>query len=99
MAKPLTLALAKTLNYGDYLCSLKFKKRDGGPVVVKVNGVAKTWKRSPERVQVPWKYGLYEFGYVTESDLGDWVPCGGMGTPWTTTQIAERLLEGKQRAV
>ena len=27
----------------------------------KVNGSVKTWKRSPERVEVPLKYGLYEY--------------------------------------
>jgi len=35
---------------------------------VKVNGKPKTWKRSPERVQIPYKYGLYEYGYITERD-------------------------------
>lgn len=99
MAKPLTLALAKTLGHGDYLCSLKFKKRNGEPVVVRVNGAAQTWKRSPGRVRVPWKYGMYEFGAVTEGDLGEWALCGGMGTPLTNEQIARRLLERSQRKV
>ena len=36
--------------------------------IVKVNGKPKTWKRSPERVQIPYKYGLYEYGYITERD-------------------------------
>ena len=37
-------------------------------LTVKVNGKAKTWKRQPERVQVPYKYGMYEYGYFTEKD-------------------------------
>ena len=35
---------------------------------VKVNGASKTWKRSPDKVRIPYKYGLYEFGYITELD-------------------------------
>jgi hypothetical protein len=35
---------------------------------VKVNGVSKVWKRSPEKVRIPYKYGLYEYGYITEVD-------------------------------
>jgi hypothetical protein len=30
------------------------------------NGKTKTWKRSPERFQVPIKFGLYTYGYLTE---------------------------------
>ena len=37
-------------------------------VEVRVNGKSKTWKRQPGRVQLPYKYGLYEYGYITESD-------------------------------
>lgn len=35
---------------------------------VKINGKAITWKRNPERVKVPYKYGMYEFGYIRETD-------------------------------
>lgn len=35
----------------------------------RVSGEPKTWKRSPEKVQVPVKHGLYEHGYITESNL------------------------------
>jgi hypothetical protein len=35
---------------------------------VRVNGKAKTWKRDATRVQIPYKYGLYEYGYITEND-------------------------------
>jgi hypothetical protein len=36
---------------------------------VRVNGAPKLWKTRPESVRVPYKYGLYEYGYLTESDL------------------------------
>jgi hypothetical protein len=35
---------------------------------VKVNGASKIWKRSPDKVRIPYKYGMYEFGYITELD-------------------------------
>ena len=35
---------------------------------IAINGRPKTWKRNPEKVQVPYKYGMYEYGYFTEID-------------------------------
>lgn len=35
---------------------------------VKVNGKPKTWKRQPMKVRIPYKYGIYEYGYLTEKD-------------------------------
>lgn len=34
----------------------------------RINGQPKTWKRQPDKVQIPYKYGLYEYGYITERD-------------------------------
>jgi len=63
--KLLTLEEKKQLQYGDHCytealcgCLLRFK----------VNGQPKTWKRNPERVAIPFKYGMYEYGYLTERD-------------------------------
>ncbi len=38
----------------------------GGYYLCRRNGKTKTWKRSPERFQVPLKFGLYGYGYLTE---------------------------------
>jgi hypothetical protein len=35
---------------------------------VKINGQVKTWKRNINKVQIPYKYGMYEYGYITEND-------------------------------
>lgn len=35
------------------------------------NGQIKTWKRDPERFQVPIKYGLRGYGYMTDVTAGD----------------------------
>jgi len=31
---------------------------------VKVNGAIKTWKRRPLDCRIPYKYGMYEYGYI-----------------------------------
>lgn len=36
----------------------------------KVNGAVKTWKRNPNRVEVPIKYGMYEYGTFYAEDIG-----------------------------
>ena len=35
----------------------------------KVNGRVRTWKRDPDRVEIPIKYGMYEYGILTGQDL------------------------------
>jgi hypothetical protein len=42
---------------------------DGLPLRARVNGKPKTWKTRPNDCTVPWKHGLYEYGYITQSDL------------------------------
>ena len=49
----LTLEEAKQLEYGDYLIA------DNG----------KRWKRSPDRIRVPLKHGLYAYDAITETDF------------------------------
>ncbi|HXB10848.1 MAG TPA: hypothetical protein VNZ45_02595 [Bacteroidia bacterium] len=43
---------------------------DGTARRAKVNGKVRTWKRNTNRVEVPVKYGLYEYGTFGVSDLG-----------------------------
>jgi len=68
--KVLTLEEKKNLTYSHVfiLCQNYGNKHFGKFLEVKVNGQPKTWKRQPERVQIPYKYGLYEYGYITEND-------------------------------
>ncbi len=66
---PLTLSQAKSLKRGDHIYS-RIQTTSGGLVVMwRVNGAAKTWKRAPNRVTVPIKHGLRDYGYVTEHNL------------------------------
>jgi hypothetical protein len=68
----LTLTQAKALTYRDTVYSLRSYNKQGDPHKVRINGAVKTWKRDPSRVQVPYKHGLYTFGYITDSDLHEW---------------------------
>lgn len=36
-------------------------RNDGKVGRVKINGSIRTWKRDPNRVEIPLKYGMYEF--------------------------------------
>lgn len=37
--------------------------------MVKVNGKVRRWKRETGRVEIPCKYGLYEYFVLNERDL------------------------------
>jgi len=65
----ITLEQAKNLKPGDILHQVDAQNADGTPRRWRVNGQPKVWKRSPERVRVPVKRGLYSYDYVTEADL------------------------------
>ncbi len=62
--KVLSLEEVKKLFPGE---KIYIKARCGCFLKVRVNGMPVLWKRSPERVKVPYKYGLYEHGHITES--------------------------------
>lgn len=47
------------------------KKRDGSACSAKVTSV-RTWKRDPNRWEIGWKYGMYEYGTVTPENASEW---------------------------
>lgn len=65
----ITLEEAKNLAIGQTIYCNQYRNADGSPQRWRVNGKVKTWKRTPSRVQVPLKHGLYAYGYLTESNL------------------------------
>ena len=65
----ITLEQAKNLKPGDILYHVSNKNADRSPQRWKVNGIVKTWKRSPSKVKIPLKNGLYSYDYLTENDL------------------------------
>lgn len=38
------------------------------------SGNTKTWKRTPERFQIPVKHGLYDHSYITNEDHNFYLP-------------------------
>lgn len=65
----ITLEQAKNLKHGDILWHVSDRNADNTPVRWRVNGKVKTWKRNPNRVQVPVKHGLWDYDYITEDTL------------------------------
>lgn len=72
--RPMTLDDLKTANGDTYFVFIGQRNSAGRFVRVRVNGKPKTWKRRPFNVEVPWKYGLYEYGHLTQTDVatGQW---------------------------
>lgn len=67
-----TKAQAAALTYGDVLHHAYKRNRDGTPMRVRVTGKCKTWKTRPDEFKLPVMYGLYESGYVTHENCGEW---------------------------
>lgn len=59
MVRYLTLAEVKELSHKR---DVPFIANDGTLRRIAINGAVKTWKRDPNRVEVPVKYGMYEYG-------------------------------------
>lgn len=68
----MTLEQAKNLKRGQIVYDNLYVDAKGNSMKWKVNGKVRTWKRSPELVIVPIKYGLYEYGHVTEWNLDNY---------------------------
>ena len=65
----ITLEQAKNLTYGQVLHHVSQKNVDGTPQRWRVSGKPKTWKRTPSRVSVPLKHGMYDHEHLTEDSL------------------------------
>lgn len=65
----ITLDQAKQLTHGTILYHVTNRNADNTPQRWRVNGKVKRWKRSPDRIQIPLKHGLYAYDYLTEQDL------------------------------
>ena len=65
----ITLDQAKDLKHGDILYHVTYKNADGTPQRWRVNGKVKLWKRSPDKIQIPLKHGLYSYDYLAQDDL------------------------------
>ena len=59
---------AKNLSQGQVVYHVTKKNADGTPMKARVTSV-KTWKKSPERVRVRLKRGLYDYAEYTENEI------------------------------
>ena len=62
------LSEAKKLRQGDMVYHIEKKNADGTAMRAKVTSV-KTWKRSPERVLIGLKHGLYDYFKFDENEI------------------------------
>ena len=69
----MTLSQAKALKPGCMVHHVSKKNADGSPMRARVTSV-KTWKRSPDRIEVRVKHGLYDYATFSESELGQIEP-------------------------
>ena len=66
---PLTMEEAKALKVGDVLHHDTQKQSRNHPSRVRVSGHPKTWKRSPDRIEIPVKHGIYTGFRIDQDDL------------------------------
>jgi hypothetical protein len=64
----ITKDIAMKLTHGTILHHVTEKNADGTPVRVRITGQCKTWKTRPNDFRIPWKYGLYCYGYVDQDN-------------------------------
>ena len=64
---------AKQLTYGDILEHKTLKNKNGSPMRFRVSGNVQTWKRDKNRIRVPLKHGLYDYGCL----VNDTIETGG----------------------
>lgn len=57
------------LRNGEYVYIIGYYYANGEAAHVRINGQVKTWKREPNRIKIPFKYGIYDHGYITEDNL------------------------------
>lgn len=63
----MTIDQAKNLRAGEIIYHVT-RADTTGPMKAKVTSV-KTWKRSPDRIEIRYKRGMYEFGTLFPQDL------------------------------
>jgi len=64
----MTLQEAKNLKTGQTVYHTIKKNADGSPMRAKVLSV-KVWKRSPEKVLVSLKHGMYDYAKFDETEI------------------------------
>lgn len=62
-------SIAELVLYCNTNSHITFLDNQGNYRHAKVNGKVRTWKRNPNRVEIPIKYGMYEYAVFTGADI------------------------------
>ena len=68
----LTIEDAKKLEYRTEVYHQYMRDSKGAPLRARVNGQCQLWKTRPTEFKIPVKHGLYDSGYITDKNAGDW---------------------------
>ena len=90
----ITLDQAKELQQGTVLYHARNRNADGTPQRWKVNGKVKVWKRQPDKVEVPLKHGLRNYGYLMSLPRHNGTPVSNLGTLCLTEDEAKEGTNG-----
>jgi hypothetical protein len=63
--------IAEMVNHCNQSQHIWLRDKLGCARQVKVNGAVRTWKRDANRIEVPFKYGMYEYGTLYARDISD----------------------------
>jgi hypothetical protein len=66
---PITLQQAQALHFGQIVHADNERNADGTCKRWRIAGKTKYWKRNPNRIKIPIARGLYEHGYITETNI------------------------------
>lgn len=61
--------VAEMVNWCNSQYHVWFKALDGMARQAEVTGTVRTWKRDANRIEVPLKFGMYEYGTFDASDI------------------------------
>lgn len=65
----MTFSEALTLRYGQIVYHVSNKNADGTPQRWRISGKVQTWKRTPSRIRIPVKHGMYDNDAIDENSL------------------------------
>lgn len=83
--RPMSLDEVKTLSASH----IWFRSMQGDAREAKVNGAVRTWKRDASRVELPLKYGMYEYATFTTRDILDGRVLVEVDAPASESEVAQ----------
>ena len=61
----------QAINFHNFIHAT-LKNADNSPMRCRASGKCKTWKTRPKEFKLPVKHGLYDNGYITNENAGNW---------------------------